>query len=89
MNQHLPASKVVSSAGVPKLPELVHETGKVLNQRGSVSDGEFNLPGVIAVPLDLSKSKTSNVLEKSSGKNKEVIIAVPKTSNVLEKLNVS
>ena len=52
MNQHLPASKVVSSAGVPKLPELVHETGKVLNQRGSVSDGEFNLPGVIAVPLD-------------------------------------
>ena len=37
----------------------------------------------------VSESKTSNVLERSSGKNKEVIIAVPKTSNVLERLNVS
>ena len=37
----------------------------------------------------LSESKTSNVLERSSGKNKEVIIAVPKTSNVLERLIVS
>ena len=33
----------------------------------------------------MSESKTSNVLERSSGKNKEVIIAVPKTSNVLER----
>ena len=41
-----------SSVGVPKLQELVHETGKELNQRGSVSDGEFNLPGVIAVCLE-------------------------------------
>ena len=48
MNQLLPASSV----RVPKLPELVPETGKELNQRGSVSDGEFNLPGLIAVPLD-------------------------------------
>ena len=39
--------------------------------------------------LQVSKSKTSNVLERSSGKNKEVRIAVPKTSNVLERLNVS
>ena len=37
----------------------------------------------------MSESKTSNVLERSSGRIKKVVIAVPKTSNVLERLNVS
>ena len=59
-----------------------------MNRRAS---GQFvgSLDVALLASACVSESKTSNVLERSSGKNKEVIIAVPKTSNVLERLIVS